>query len=202
MLEMSDSAATAASPASPPPAPSARNVPTRLELLLTFARIAGFGFGGVMAWSRRVIVQERRWLSAEEFNEQLALCQVLPGGNIVNFAVMFGYRCGGGLGSVAALVGLVGPPTILMIVAGTLYRHYGGLPVLRGIFAGLAAAAGGLLIANAVQMFGSTVKDSLRPSHLVAAVTFVAVGVMRWPLLWVIAVIIPISVALAWREKR
>jgi chromate transporter len=171
-------------------------------LLLTFARIAGFGFGGVMAWSRRVIVQERRWLSAEEFNEQLALCQVLPGGNIVNFAVMFGYRCGGGLGSVAALVGLVGPPTILMIIAGTLYRHYGSQPVLRGVFAGLAAAAGGLLIANAVQMFGSTVRDRLRPMHVVAAVTFVAVGVMRWPLLLVMAVIIPVSIALAWWEKR
>jgi chromate transporter len=201
MPEMSDSTATPSSSAPPPPAPS-RPVPTRLDLLLTFARIAAFGFGGVMAWSRRVIVQDRRWLSAEEFNEQLALCQVLPGGNIVNFSVMFGYRCGGGLGSVAALVGLVGPPTILMIVAGTLYRYYGSLPALRGVFAGLAAAAGGLLIANAVQMFGSTVKDRLKPAHLVAAVTFIAAGVMRWPLLWVMAVIIPISVAFAWWEKR
>jgi chromate transporter len=201
MLDMSDSAATASNSVPPPTVPS-RPLPTRLDLLLTFGRIAAFGFGGVMAWSRRIIVQERRWLSAEEFNEQLALCQVLPGGNIVNFAVMYGYRVGGGLGSVAALLGLIGPPTILMIIAGTLYRSYGGLPVLRGVFAGLAAAAGGLLIANAVQMFGSTVKDRLRPSHLVAAVTFVAVGVMRWPLLWVMAVVIPISVALAWWEKR
>src|ERR1700759_2543707 len=147
---MSDSAATTsspetASPSSPSPHPPSRPLPTRLDLLLTFAKIAAFGFGGVMAWSRRVVVQERRWLSAEEFNEQLALCQVLPGGNIVNFSVMFGYRCGGWLGSVAGLVGLIGPPTLLMIAAGTLYRQFGAQPVLRGVFAGLAAAAAGLL---------------------------------------------------------
>ena len=179
-----------------------RPIPTRLELLLTFATIAGFGFGGVMAWSRRVIVQKRGWLSAEEFNEQLALCQVLPGGNIVNFAVMYGYRAGGGLGSLAALLGLIGPPTVLMIIAGTLYRRYGEMPALRGVFAGLAAAAAGLLIANAAQMFMTTVKDRLRPTHLAAAITFIAAGVLRWPLLWVMALVIPVSVALAWRERR
>jgi len=53
------------------------------------------GFGGVLAWSRRIIVQERGWLTPEEFNEQLALCQVLPGGNILNFSIMYGSRCAG-----------------------------------------------------------------------------------------------------------
>src|ERR1700759_2800134 len=125
---MSDSAATTsspetASPSSPSPHPPSRPLPTRLDLLLTFAKIAAFGFGGVMAWSRRVIVQQRGWLSAEEFNEQLALCQVLPGGNIVNFSVMYGSRCAGVPGALAALIGLIGPPMVLMILAGILYRH-------------------------------------------------------------------------------
>jgi chromate transporter len=185
-----------------PPVPPRRHAPTRRELFLGFAKIAVCGFGGVLAWSRRIIVQERGWLTPEEFNEQLALCQVLPGGNILNFSVMFGCRCAGSLGSLAALLGLIGPPMVLMIVAGVLYRHYGELPVLRGVFASLAAAAAGLLIATSLQMIVATVKDRLRPGHLVAAVTFVAAGVLRLPLLWVMAALIPVSVGLAWWERR
>jgi chromate transporter len=189
-------------PSQGPPVPPRRHVPTRLELFLGFAKIAVCGFGGVLAWSRRIIVQERGWLTPEEFNEQLALCQVLPGGNILNFSVMFGCRCAGVFGSLAALLGLIGPPMVLMIVAGVLYRHYGELPVLRGVFASLAAAAAGLLIATSLQMIAATVKHRLRPGHLVAAVTFVAAGVLRLPLLWVMAALIPVSVGLAWWERR
>jgi len=185
-----------------PVRPPTRPVPTHGELFLGFATIAACGFGGVLAWSRRIIVQERGWLSAEEFNEQLALCQILPGGNMLNFSVMYGYRVGGTLGSLAALIGLIGPPTLLMILAGMLYRRYGELPALRGVFAGLAAAAAGLLIATAAQMIGASVKRRLRPTHVIAALTLVGVGVLRWPLLWVMAVLTPVSVALAWWERR
>src|SRR5215467_4874845 len=114
---------------------AARHVPGAGELFVAFAKMAVCGFGGVLAWSRRIIVQRRGWLTAEEFNEQLALCQILPGGNILNFAVMYGCRCAGLIGSLAAVLGLIGPPVVLMIIAGTLYRRYGDLPVLHGVFA-------------------------------------------------------------------
>jgi chromate transporter len=156
----------------------------------------------VLAWARRIIVQERGWLGAEEFNEQFALCQVLPGGNILNFAVMYGCRCAGVVGSFAAVLGLLGPPTALMIVAGMVYRRYGDLPALHSMFASLAAAAAGLLIATALQMVAATVKDRLRLQHVVAALTFLAVGVLRWPLLWVMAAIVPLGIAIAWWERR
>ena len=122
--------------AAPDPAAAApaRPVPNAAELFLAFAKMAVCGFGGVLAWSRRIIVQERGWLTPEEFNEQLALCQALPGGNILNFAVMYGCRCAGLPGSLAAVLGLIGPPMALMIVAGILYRHYGALPALRKAF--------------------------------------------------------------------
>jgi chromate transporter len=196
--DVSVSPAPAASPSAPPP----RRVPSRLELFLGFAEIAACGFGGVLAWARRIIVHKRAWMGAEEFNEQLALCQVLPGGNIVNFSIMFGYRVGGVLGSLAALIGLIGPPMVLMIIAGMLYRAYGDLPALRGVFAGLAAAAAGLVIATVAQMIGATIKHRLRPSHLVAALTFVAAGIFRLPLLWVMAVLVPVSMAVTWWERR
>jgi chromate transporter len=70
------------------------------------------------------------------------------------------------------------------------------------VFASLAAAAAGLLIATVTQMIGATIKDRLRPAHAVAAATFVAVGILRWPLPWVMAVAMPISIALAWRQRR
>src|ERR1700722_4489692 len=185
-------------PAAPPPA----SFPTPVQLLITFATISACSFGGVLAWARRIIVQERGWLSPDEFNEQFALCQVLPGGNILNFAVMYGCRCAGVVGSLAAVLGLIGPPAVLMIVAGTLYRRYGDLPALHGVFASFAAAAAGLLIATAAQMVVATVKNRLRLQHVVAALTFLAVGVLRWPLLWVMAVIAPLGIAIAWWERR
>jgi chromate transporter len=176
-------------------------MPGVTDLFLAFAKMAVCGFGGVLAWSRRIIVQERGWLTAEEFNEQLALCQVLPGGNILNFSVMYGSRCAGVPGALAALLGLIGPPMVLMILAGILYRHYGALPALRGMFASLAAAAAGLLVATATQMVRATIKDRLRPAHLVTLATFLAAGVLRWPLLLVLAVLMPVSIALAWRRR-
>jgi chromate transporter len=156
----------------------------------------------VLAWARRIIVQERGWLSPEEFNEQFALCQVLPGGNILNFAVMYGCRCAGVIGSFAAVLGLLGPPVALMLVAGMLYRRYGDLPALHSVFASLAAAAAGLLIATAVQMVAASIKGRLRLHHAVAGLTFVTVGVLRWPLIWVLAVIVPLGIVLAWWERK
>ena len=194
--------ASAPPSAAAPAAAAARYVPGAAELFLAFAKMAVCGFGGVLAWSRRVIVQERGWLTPEEFNEQLALCQVLPGGNILNFSVMYGSRCAGVAGALAALLGLIGPPMVLMIIAGILYRQYGALPALRGMFASLAAAAAGLLVATAAQMVRATVKNRLRPAHVVTAATFVAAGVLRWPLLWVMAMLLPVSIALAWWQRR
>ena len=89
------------------------------------------GFGGVLAWSRRMMVEQRRWLTAEQFNEVYALCAFLPGRNIVNFSVIFGSRFGGPRGALVALAGLMGPPLVLIIIIGALYAHFGDLPVLR-----------------------------------------------------------------------
>ena len=101
------------------------------ELFIAFAIISLSGFGGVLAWSRRMMVEERKWLTPEQFNETYALCSFLPGGNILNFSVIFGARFRGPLGSLAAFAGLMGPPALLVLVIGAIYAHYGDLPVLR-----------------------------------------------------------------------
>lgn len=201
---MSDS--SHGSPLSPAVAPKAaanlRAAPTRLQLFLTFARIALMGFGGVLAWSRRTLVQEKLWLTAEEFTELYAVCNILPGGNIINFCVAYGARIAGLTGALAALAGLMTPPIVLMLIAGSLYTRFGALPGLRGALAGLAAAAAGLILATAVQMAEPLAKGRPRTGHIVALASFLAVGVLRWPLLPVLAVMVPVSIACAWWERQ
>lgn len=175
-------------------------VPTVSELFIGFARIALSGFGGVLAWARRVIVQERHWMTAEEFNELFALCQFLPGPNIVNFSIIYGSRTRGAFGTAAALLGLLGPPTVLMIVLGTLYSRYGALPQARGALSGLAAAAAGLLISTAVSMAEPLPRKGIG-AVVVAAAALIGVGVLQWPLLAVLSVLVPCSIALAWRRS-
>ena len=174
-------------------------IPTTTDLFLGFFKIAISGFGGVLAWARRIIVQERKWMTADEFNELFALCQFLPGPNIVNFSLIYGSRIRGPAGAAAAVLGLMGPPTALMILLGSLYSRYGTLPQSRGALTGLAAAAAGLLISTAVSMAEPLPRKGIG-NVLIAAVAFVAVGVLQWPLLAVLAVLVPLSIARAWRR--
>src|SRR5215470_6908605 len=131
-------------PQSPPAAGSAPDLassqksppPGVVTLFLAFAKMSLAGFGGVLAFARRGIVEEHRWMTADEFNETFALCHFLPGPNIVNLTVVFGSRFAGVPGAIAAFAGLVGPPMVLMMVMAVLYAHFGQLDVLRRILAG------------------------------------------------------------------
>jgi chromate transporter len=189
--------AAKALPATPAPAPPR---PSIAELFLAFAGVSITSFGGVLAWSRRMLVDDRRWMSAEEFNDVLALCQFLPGPNIVNVCAVFGMRVRGIAGALACLIGLLGPSIVLMVAAGTLYRSFGALPELRGVLSGLAAAAAGMIIATAVQMAEPLRRFRLGPEHAVAFAAFAAVGLLRLSLPLVLLVLVPASIGFAWRR--
>jgi chromate transporter len=204
---MSSPANSPAGPPAPPaPAPNippaaAPPRPSIAELFLAFAAISLSGFGGVLAWARRVMVERRRWFTAEQFNEAFALCAFLPGGNMVNFAVIFGARVRGPLGAVAAAAGLLGPPMLLIIMVGALYAQFGELPALRRALTGVAAAAAGLMLATVAKMARPLFKKPLNIrtaiAPLIAVITFVAIGVMHWPLPLVLLAIVPVSIAAA-----
>src|SRR5579871_2595060 len=179
--------------------PAASPQPSLSELFVTFATISLYGFGGVLAWSRRMMVEERNWLTPEQFNELYAVCAMLPGGNIINFSVIFGSRFRGVPGALVAIAGLLIPPMLLIIVIGAIYAHYGDLPALRRMLTGIASAAAGLMLATVAKMARPLFANRRSIAvPLVAIATFVAIGILQWPLPLVLAVIIPVSIAIAW----
>jgi chromate transporter len=194
---MSETVATASAP--PPPVSSPP--PTLLELWVAFALIALCGFGGVLAWSRRMLVEERRWMTPEEFNDAYALCQFLPGPNVVNLSVVFGRRIRGAIGSVVALLGLMGPPFVIVTLIGLIYAQFGEIAALQRMLMGVAAAAVGLVLGTCAKMARPLFKDRLGLAPLLALVTLVSVGVLRWPLYWALGGLIPLSIAIAWVRR-
>lgn len=167
-------------------------VPT---IFLAFLGVGVTGFGGVMPWMRRMMIERRRWMSAEEFNEALSFCQVLPGPNMVNFAVVFGARHAGAGGALAAVVGLLAIPVCLAMVVAALYGEFGEFPPLRRILAGLGAAAAGLLIGTTAKMAEPLFRRGRAAAALLAAGVFAAVAIGRWPLAGVLLVFAPLSLA-------
>ncbi|MFN3657105.1 MAG: chromate transporter [Pseudolabrys sp.] len=191
---MSDSAG---SPPVPPPSISPHR-PDLGELFIAFALVSLYSFGGALPWSRRMIVDVKRWMTAEEFNQNFALAQFLPGPNTINFAVVFGSRFGGAPGAAVATAGLMGPPLIIISVLAVLYSRYGELEPLGRFLTGVSAAAAGLLIAAVGKMAAPLFSRRWDWAPAVAILAFVGVAIMRWPLPYVFAVLAPISVALAW----
>jgi chromate transporter len=172
--------------------------PTLWELFVAFATISLSGFGGVLAWSRRMIVEERKWLTPEQFNEAYALCSFLPGGNIINLSVVFGSRIRGPLGALVAMAGLVGPPLVLVMGMGAIYAYYGDVPVFRRMLTSVASAAAGLIMATVAKMAQPLFRNGNVIRPLIMLATFIAIGVLHWPLPLVLAVIVPVSIGIAW----
>ena len=183
-------------PATPP------SPPTVVEILHGFSIASLSGFGGVMPFARRMLVEQRRWMTAEEFNEAFSLAQFVPGPNMLNFAIVFGSRSRGPLGAIAAAAGLVLPPVALVMMLGALYARYGQLPAIQGVLQGLAAAAAGLIIAAAAKMTEPLFWRGTGPAPFVAAAVFIMVGPLHWPMLWVLLAAAPISILLAWWWRR
>jgi chromate transporter len=186
----------------PPAPPSSPAGITRLDLFLGFAKISVSGFGVILPWARRLIVDDKKWMTAEEFNETFSLAQFLPGPNVVNLSVVFGSRIGGAAGAAAALLGLLGPPALIATLLSALYAVYGDAEILRRILTGIAAAAIGLMIAVIAKMAEPVLRKRMGPAPLVMAATFLAIGVARWPLVWTLLAIAPASIALAWWWRR
>ncbi|MFN8070532.1 MAG: chromate transporter [Mycobacterium sp.] len=185
----------------PAPPSAATPQPTHAELFTAFVRITLSGFGGALPWTRRMFVERRKWLTAEDFNDAYALCQLLPGPNVVNFAAVFGGRMRGVGGAMAAWAGFLLLPFIVMVAAAVLYQHFGNVQAVRGVLAGMAPAAAGLLLATAAKMAAPVFRGRGWAPLIVVAVA-VTIGVLEWPLVYVLLTLTPLSIALATRRAR
>lgn len=176
--------------------------PSLVALFLAFASMSLAGFGGVLVFARRAIVEQHRWMTADEFNETFALCHFLPGPNIVNLSMVFGSRLRGIAGGIAAFAGLLLPPTLIMTALAIAYARFGDLEVLRRILAGISCAAVGLLIAVVFRMMTPLLKRVDPFAVIMMLGVFLAIGVLRLPLQAVLLVAIPISVGLTYFLRR
>jgi chromate transporter len=185
-------------PDSTPSADSTAARPSPVEIFRAFVSVSLSGFGGALPWARRMIVDKRGWMTAEEFNEAFSLSQFLPGPNTVNFAVVFGARFGGAAGAALAMIGLLGPPLVIVTGLAFLYSRYGDLETLNRILTGIGAAAAGMLIAIAAKMVAPLLRKGLHWAPAVALIAFVGVALLQYPLPLVFLALAPLSIALAW----
>lgn len=174
------------------------------DLFMTFAAIALQGFGGVLTIIQREIVEKRRWLTPKEFTEDWAVSQILPGGNVVNLCIILGNRYYGWRGAVVALSGILLPPLFIVLGLATLYNHYVELPQVAGAVRGMGAAAAGLIGAASIKMLAGLKRNELGRAACVAlvALTFIAVGLLRWPLVNVVLGLGVPALIYAWFKVR
>jgi chromate transporter len=169
--------------------PLTLNVPTsRRDLFLSFTWLALQGFGGVLAVVQRELVENKRWMTREQFVEDWAVAQIMPGPNVVNLSMMIGGRYFGLSGALAALAGMLAAPLVVVLVLAALYGTVAELPWAQGALRGMGAVAAGLITATGIKLVAALDKNAMgRTTCIVlAALTFVAIALLRWPLLWVL----------------
>ncbi len=170
-------------------------------LAAIFAKIGLMSFGGALSgWMYREIVQRRQWLGEEEFLSGLALGQIMPGANVANLSLFIGQRLRGGAGALAALTGMLLPPMVLVVLLAAAYLRLGDIAWLHRLVGGVAAAAIGL---TAMVGIRATRRVERRPAPVAVLIAiFLAVGVLRWPMVPVVLVVTPASLALAFLAAR
>jgi chromate transporter len=174
------------------------------ELFWAFNRMALQGFGGVLAVAQHELVEQKHWLSRQEFVEMLALAQVLPGPNIVNLALMFGDRFFGLRGAFSALAGMLAVPLVIVLTLATGYAELSRFAIVSGALRGMGAVAAGLIIATGIKLAATLGTNRLGRllALAFAALTFGAIAWLRWPLIWVVAGLGSLAIAIAWMRWR
>ncbi|MCB1540201.1 MAG: chromate transporter [Rhodoblastus sp.] len=183
-----------------PTAGRAKAAPGLAEMFVAWGKVGLMGFGGVTAWARRMVVEERRWLDDREYAALLGICQVLPGPNTPNLCVVLGQRYAGLAGAIVSVAGLMAAPLLAVLAIGAAYDYLSGAQLVRIAVGGAASAAAGLVFAAGMKMARGA---RLNPVQIgVCAAVFVAVGIFRLPLLAAVAVFGPLSIAFFHFRRR
>jgi chromate transporter len=191
------------SPAVAPPGDDTRPRPhSRSDLFVSFTLLALQGFGGVLPVVQREIVDRKRWLSQEEFVEDWAVAQIMPGPNVVNLSLMIGGRHFGFSGALAALAGLMVLPLIIVITLAVLHDRFAGDPRVAGALRGMAAVSAGLIAAVGLKMASALSRGPIPLvwSAVIGLTGFALVALLHWPLLVVLPALGGLGCLIAWRR--
>ena len=174
------------------------------DLFVSFTWLALQGFGGVLAVAQRVLCEDKRWVTKEDFVELLAVGQVLPGPNVCNIALMVGDRFFGWRGAFAALGGMMAVPLVIVMTLAVLYVEFAANPFVAGALRGMGAVAAGLIIGTALKLAPALRKNPMGVpvSAAFGAATFALVALLRYPLVWVLLGVGSVACAVAWSRVR
>ena len=178
---------------------------SKTELFLAFNFMALQGVGGVLAVVQNEMVERRRWMTRVQFLEEWSVAQIMPGPNVVNLCLMFGGKYFGLPGALAALAGLLCAPLVLVLLLAILFGGISDLPSAQGALSGMGAVAAGLIIATGLKLASALPQNAmgLLVSLVFSSLTFVAVGLFRWPLAWALLGLGSVAMAYAYvRLKR
>lgn len=172
------------------------------ELFWSFTLIALQGFGGVMAIIQYELVDKKRWLTREEFIDEWAIAQILPGPNVVNLSLMLGARYFGLRGALASLAGMLCVPSVIALLLGVLYATYSDHPGVSGATRGMGSVAAGLIVATGLKLFAGLQSNPLGKilCALFGLACFVCIALLRWPLLNVLAGLGPLACAVVYHQ--
>ena len=175
---------------------------SRTELFTAFTWLALQGFGGVLAVVQRELVDKRQWLTREQFVEDWAVAQIMPGPNVVNLSMMIGGRHFGLSGALAALAGMLLAPLALLLLIATFYSQVAGTATAQGALRGMGAVAAGLIVATGLKLIGALRHNAMGMGVCAgfALASFAAVALLRWPLAWVLLGLGVLACGWAWHR--
>ena len=193
---MHPSPSGAAAPPDPPQPRSPR------DLFVSFTWLALQGFGGVLAIVQREMVEKKKWLTPEQFLEDWAVAQVMPGPNVINLGLMIGDRYFGLRGALAAVAGMLTIPLVVILALAVLYAHYATNPQVAGALRGMGAVSGGLIAATGIKLLPQLRRHPLGFATCLAfvALVFGAIAGLKIPLGWVLLVVGGVACIWTWRK--
>lgn len=185
-----------------PPVPARPQPASLADLFFSFTWLALQGFGGVLAVIQREMVERKRWLTQEEFLEDWAVAQIMPGPNVVNLSLMLGGRYFGLRGALTALAGMLAVPLVIVLLLGVLYTRFGDNAQMAGALRGMAAVSAGMIAATGVKLATALARHPL-PLWLtlsIAVLGVLMVAIFRWPLLYILLGLGGIGCLLTYRK--
>jgi chromate transporter len=175
--------------------------PTLAQIFCAFAKIGLTSFGGGLSgWMLREFVQRRRWVSEPEFLSGLALAQAFPGVNVVNLSIWIGFRLRGNRGALLASLGMIVPPMAAAMLLAAVFAQVAHSAAVHVALAGIAAAAVGLSLQMGLRAASRAARGAVPIAIMV--ITFVAIFLAGLPLLWVVGLMAPLSVFVAYMRLR